>query len=261
MIFLSHTSADKPVVEPVAIALREIYGEAKVFYDAWSIRPGDGIIDRMNEGLASPEFVFFFVSANSLKSVMVNLEWQNALMKATKGQCRLIPVRVDGTPMPPLLLQSLYIDMFGNGVEAATRQIENAVQGNASFTRQHAEFSNLTWTASGDPKAKVLVTVSASHVMEPRPSFGFVLRNTLGEVGLWIEGAPAVRSGPDSEEAMPNGAGKRLLLRGSPFDGAPITPAFPLVFRLTARSGATINLEAVLHQVSPTYLKAIPQAA
>ena len=259
MIFLSHTAVDKPVVEPVAIALREIYGEAAVFYDAWSIRPGDGIIHKMNEGLKSPEFVFLFVSANSLRSEMVNLEWQTALIKATKGKCRLVPVRVDGTAMPPLLLQSLYIDMFTTGVEVATLQIVSVVQGNVSFTRQYSNFSNLTWSTSGDPKTKVLVNVSASHVMEPRPSFGFVLRNTLGEVGLWIEGAPAVRFENEREEAMPHG--RRLLLFGAPFDGAPITPVFPLVFSLTPRDGATINLEAVLHKVSPTEYRSIPPGA
>src|SRR5829696_5756070 len=106
MIFLSHTWADKPVVDPIALRLREIHGQENVFYDAWSIQPGDWILDRMNQGLASPKFVFFFVSRKSLESEMVKMEWQNALFKATKGQCRIIPVRVDGCEMPPLLLQS-----------------------------------------------------------------------------------------------------------------------------------------------------------
>lgn len=260
MIFLSHTFADKPVVEPVAIALREIYGEGKVFYDAWSIRPGDGIIDKMNAGLQSPDFVFFFVSEESLNSPMVGLEWQNALMKATKGQCRLIPVRIDGSPMPPLLLQNLYIDMFSNGVEAATRQIVNLVQGNASFTRLHAEFSNLTWTVSGDPASKLLIKVSASHVMEPKASFQFIFKNDFNEIGLWIDGAPAVKSWPDAMGDLKN-IGPRLFKKCAPADGAVITPKFPMVFRATALKGAVISLETVLHEISPGTFKTIPQAA
>lgn len=90
MIFISHTHTDKPVVEPVALRLRDIFGEEMVFYDSWSIRPGDGIIEKMNAGLTDPRFVFFFVSEASLKSKMVELEWQNGLMKATKGQCKII---------------------------------------------------------------------------------------------------------------------------------------------------------------------------
>ena len=85
MIFLSHNSNDKPVVEQVALKLKSIYGQDKVFYDSWSIQPGDGIVDRMNEGLANCKYFFFFVSNNSLKSNMVKLEWQNALFKAAQN--------------------------------------------------------------------------------------------------------------------------------------------------------------------------------
>ena len=141
LIFLSHNHADKPVVEPVAIRLRDIFGQDQVFYDSWAIQPGDGIIDKMNEGLTSPKFLFFFVSEKSLQSDMVKLEWQNALYKATKGQCKIIPVRVDGSAMPPVLLQNVYIDMFAHGVEAAIVQIVNVIQGNNTFTPQHLGFS------------------------------------------------------------------------------------------------------------------------
>lgn len=44
-IFLSHNYHDKPVVEQVAIKLRDIFGEKNVFYDSWSIQPGESIID------------------------------------------------------------------------------------------------------------------------------------------------------------------------------------------------------------------------
>jgi hypothetical protein len=59
------------------------------------------IVEGINNGLEAPELVFFFVSANSLNSNMVKLEWQNALA-ASKGKTRVIPVRVDGSAMPPI---------------------------------------------------------------------------------------------------------------------------------------------------------------
>ena len=65
MIFLSHNYKDKPVVEQVALRLKSIYGIDKVFYDSWSIQPGDGIIDKMNEGLSNCKFFLFFISQNS----------------------------------------------------------------------------------------------------------------------------------------------------------------------------------------------------
>jgi len=188
MIFLSHNHADKPVVEPIAIRLRAIFGENQVFYDSWSIQPGDGIIAKMNEGLTSPKFVFFFVSANSLKSDMVKLEWQNALYKSTKGECKIIPVRVDGSQMPAVLLQNLYIDLFANGVETAIVQMVNVIQGNNTFTPQHMGFSNLTYKVSGDPQKSVDIVISASHLMEPNPDFLLLVTNSQDELKLELNG-------------------------------------------------------------------------
>ena len=82
MIFLSHNSKDKRIVEPFANKLAEVFDRENVFYDSWSIQPGDGIIDKMESGLTDAKYFFFFVSENSLKSNMVKLEWQNAIIKA-----------------------------------------------------------------------------------------------------------------------------------------------------------------------------------
>ena len=58
-------------MEPIALRLRDIFGQENVFYDSWSIQPGDGIIDKMNDGLTQCKLFFFFVSNNSLNSEMV----------------------------------------------------------------------------------------------------------------------------------------------------------------------------------------------
>ena len=57
MIFLSHNYKDKPVVEQIALKLSAIYGQNNVFYDSWSIQPGQGIIDKMNEGYTTVELI------------------------------------------------------------------------------------------------------------------------------------------------------------------------------------------------------------
>src|SRR5882672_11296452 len=166
-VFLSHNHNDKPLVEAVALKLAGIFGQDQVFYDSWSIRPGDGIIDQMNNGLEVPEFVFFFLSANSLSSGMVKLEWQNALYSASKGKTRIVPVRVDGSEMPPVLKQTLFTDMHTVGLEAAIAQIVSVTQGHASFTPQHQGFSNLSYSATVEASGAINIVVRASHLMEP----------------------------------------------------------------------------------------------
>lgn len=255
MIFISHTYTDKPVVEPVALRLREIFGEGKVFYDSWSIRPGDGIIERMNDGLTDPRFVFFFVSEASLKSKMVELEWQNALMKATKGQCKIIPVRVDGSPMPALLTQTLYIDMFSNGIDVATQQIVGVIQETKGFEPAHESFSNLTWSAKGIPTKEIVISIRASHLMEPNPFFAVLLDNDDGQAQVKLtDSSPSI--GGYNPGVVVSGQ-KVNLWAIAPMAGA-ITTKHPLQITVSSKDGSAISILGVMHKSSGDEFTSIP---
>ena len=73
-IFISYNHKDKELVDTVSRRLELEFGRNNIFYDAWSIQPGDSIIGKMNEGLESFQYFFFFVSPNSLNSKMATLE-------------------------------------------------------------------------------------------------------------------------------------------------------------------------------------------
>lgn len=254
-VFLSHTHSDKPVVEPLAIALQEILGKENVFYDTWSIQPGDGIIEKMNDGLSAPQFVFFFVSEASLKSKMVGLEWQNALWKATKGDCKIIPVRVDGSAMPSLLSQTLYIDLFANGIEVAKHQIISLIQGTKGFEPQFSNFSNLTWTATGTALTEVTIKISVSRLMEPNPAFLILTDNdeTQIEVSL-ADKAPHIGGFTKNIEV---GSVTTNCFAISPFGGA-ITPKLPLYIKVKYLKGAGIVIHGVMHKTEHDKYSSIP---
>jgi hypothetical protein len=257
-IFLSHNHTDKPVVEPVAVRLAAIFGQGNVFYDSWSILPGDGIIEEMSKGLDAPDFVFFFVSNASLNSKMVKLEWQNALYEASNGQTRVIPVRVDGSPMPAVLRQTLYIDMHTIGLEAAISQIVSVAQGNASFTPQHLGFSNLTVNAELQENGNIDITIRASHLMEPNPHFMVLFENSESEVS-WSAPNTVGYTGSFQKNVQIDGCiynGATLL----PMN-ATLTPAFPVRLRLAPNDGATIKFHGVCHQVSEREWIKLPNAA
>jgi len=257
-IFLSHSHTDKPVVEPIAVRLREIFGEDQVFYDSWSIKPGDGIIDKMNKGLEAPEFVFFFMSEKSLTSEMVSLEWQNALYKATKGKTKLIPVRVDGTSPPAVLIQNVYIDLHAHGIEAAIVQIVNLAQGNSTFIPQHQKFSNLTYSVKGDPTNELEIVISASHLMEPNPAFAVLLLNEETDFEFSLNGGEAYMGGFSKDVKLDSGAVFNAK-SFSPLGGGAITPRLPMHVQLKARNNKRIELGGVLHQVSRERMEMIPR--
>jgi hypothetical protein len=258
-IFLSHNHNDKPLVEAVAVKLAGIFGQDQVFYDSWSIRPGDGIIDQMNKGLEAPEYVFFFVSANSLASGMVKLEWQNALYAASKGKTRIVPVRVDGSEMPAVLKQTLFIDMYTVGLEAAISQIVSVTQGNASFTPQHEGFSNLTYVQSQGSDGSIEIAVQASHLMEPNPSFAFLTQNSEAEIGWKLKNDQPFIGGFNKDGFTRSDGARLNAIAMRPMGGA-LTPSHPFRAIFTKKGELGVNVLAVFHQRGENEWVPVPAA-
>lgn len=258
-IFLSHNHNDKPLVEAVALRLAAIFGQEEVFYDSWSIRPGDGIIDQMSKGLEAPEFVFFFVSANSLASGMVKLEWQNALYQASRGKTRIVPVRIDGSEMPALLKQTLFIDMHTVGLDAAIAQIVGVTQGNASFTPQHQGFSNLTRTQTTAADGSVEVVIQASHLLEPHPNFAFLTLNDEADISSSFSDTSA-HMGRFHIAAFTSVAGLKYNAVVMQPVGITLKPGFPVRAKFTKIGTKPIGIFDVLHQKAENQWVPVPLA-
>ena len=257
-IFLSHNHTDKPIVEPVAIRLAAIFGQDQVFYDSWAIKPGDSIIEQMNKGLQAPELVLFFVTANSLASGMVKLEWQNALYAASKGKTRVVPVRVDGAPMPPILTQTLFIDMHTVGLEAGIAQIVAIAQGGGTFTPQHLGFSNLTFSLQTDAEESVNGIIRASHLMEPNPNFLFGTKKAEEDFFFNLNaGQPYIGGMNIGGISLPDGT-KANAFSFRPMGGA-LTPGHPLRFNIKKKGSAPLQIIGVMHQAGENNWVEIPQ--
>ena len=257
MIFLSHNQKDKPVVEQIALRLKGILPQDEIFYDSWSIQPGDGIIDKMNEGLANCRLFLFFVSKNSLQSEMVKLEWQNALLKATKGQTKIIPVKMDDCLMPPILMQSLYIDLFGQGLEIALRQIIDVISGKNTFAPGPQEFANLR-AYSYEKEEAVFVECRAEYYMEPISRFVFLVENNEGELTFECTTSPMCISGFNKDVKLDDGR----VLNGQliALDRA-TTPGYPFIVKITRQADAILKLVGVLHEKRHNQWHGIPLAS
>lgn len=258
MIFLSHTHADKAIVEPIAIKLRSMFGEANVFYDSWSIQPGDGIIEKMNEGLADFRYFFYFVSSASLNSKMVDLEWQNGLLKATNADCKLVPVRLDSSSMPPILAQTVYIDLYQQGVDFAAQQMLGVIQGTRGFEPAHSNFSNLTWTEVSFSHSEVVIRVQASHYVENNVSILLMLENQEGELELDLVGynMSVTNFFPDQVVNGKKLNGFYITIPG----GMTVSPTHPLDVRLSMKSAKQTKLEYLMYEHEKGKFKGMPKA-
>ena len=254
MIFLSHNSNDKPVVEQVAIKLKSIYGQDKVFYDSWSIQPGDGIVDKMNEGLTNCKYFFFFVSGNSLKSNMVKLEWQNALFKAAQNRIQFIPIRMDSSIMPTLLTQSLYIDLFSQGLDVAVRQIVDVINGNNTYREPVKMFSNMVAYKYKDGD-KLIIECHAEHFLEPISSFLFCTQQDANSISAKLPNESVCTTNSVNGVQLENGYKTNAIIRSI---SKGTMPGFPFIVEFKSNNNTPFDIEIVMHEKSRGKFLPIP---
>lgn len=255
MIFLSHTHADKPVVDVVAQRLAAVFGQEKVFYDSWSIQPGDGIIDKMNAGLTECRFFFLFVSKRSLQSGMVKLEWQNALLKSTKGDTKIIPVRLDDVLLPAVLLQTLYIDLFTQGFETGVRQMIDVTSGRSTYRPSgSSSLQNVRAYMSRSAEA-ITIEFRAEVYMEPQSRYLILLANTESEVSWSAVGEGQYESGFNSNISLNNGRIVNGLLMARQ---SATSPGFPFIAEVKSKTGAEIKILGTMRIAARDQFAGIP---
>ena len=132
-IFISYNHHDKIIIDTIARRLEIEFGRNNIFYDAWSMQPGDSIIGKMNLGLSEFTTFFFFVSPKSLESNMVKLEWQTALNRAVNNNLKFVAVRVADCSMPAILTDKLYIDLYGEGLDTAVEKMRCVIKGENTY--------------------------------------------------------------------------------------------------------------------------------
>ena len=85
----------------------------EVWFDEWKIRAGDSIPGRLNEGLQGFDAFVVLWSAQASRSVWVRQELNTAIVQAlndTTSRTRVIPCRLDATPLPPLIQDRKAVD-------------------------------------------------------------------------------------------------------------------------------------------------------
>ena len=255
MIFLSHTAKDKPIVEQIANNLSKIFKKENIFYDSWSIQPGDGIIDKMDKGLQECLYFFFFISENSLKSKMVTLEWQNALMKATKGEIKFIPVKLDNSRIPTILTQSLYIDLYNNGLEVALRQMIDVINGTNTYHPQFNQFSNIHGYITKEKDFSYLVEIRAEYFLEPTSLYCVLVDNDLENIVVSTPSDSVVMFGEGKDIVLNNGEKHNAIFR-SVFRAT--TPNYPFSIKIESKNKEPIKFVGLMHSTNNKNYQYIP---
>lgn len=186
MIFISYNHKDEALVDMVARRLELEFGRDNIFYDKWSIQPGDSIIGKMNEGLEKFTTLFYFLSPNSLNSKMVTKEWQNALMKSINENLKFVPIRIAECKPPAILTDSLYIDLYGSGLDDAVAKMKCVVNGENTYTALN-DVDNVTAIIKEIKVNEIQLEIKANMYSENDANFAFVCSNEIDEFEVTTE--------------------------------------------------------------------------
>lgn len=120
-IFISHAWEDKVLVRRLESELKA--AGAEVWVDHAGIRGGDNLPERINDALEWCNTLLLIWSKQAKASHWVKLEWSNAISLRKL----IIPCPIDGTPVPPIMASTAYVD-FSNNEQGLQRLLLYALQ-------------------------------------------------------------------------------------------------------------------------------------
>ena len=255
-VFISYNHADANIVDMISRRLELEFGRNNIFYDAWSIQPGDSIIGKMNEGLENFSTFFFFLSPNSLASKMVSLEWQTALNRAVNKDLKFVAVRISECSPPAILSDKLYIDLYGEGLDNAVEKMKCVIKSESTY-KPLADVQNLIARAIVKDSKTITITIEATMYAESNPTFAFACSNAFDEFSACFTISDGIAI--TGKDVLSFADGTELNAQTVQLQ-RPLKPGFPFVFEVSTADVKQLKSVAVhiLADASKRMYKSIP---
>lgn len=110
--FISHSTADKPVIRRLCRALENV--GVRPWLDERSIPVSRSIPGEISDGVLKSDYFIFCASPDSVRNAWCMEELDMALMQEKRGRPLVIPVMVRSCTMPPSLKHRRYADLTTN---------------------------------------------------------------------------------------------------------------------------------------------------
>jgi len=193
-IFISHSSKDKArFVRRLAERLLILGHEA--WYDEWSIKPGESLAQRIQDGIAGCDYFLIVVSANSNQSPWVQREVNDALvLDIERGATVVIPVvfgSIENGDIPLTLRARRFIDFRaarGGAYAKVFQELADAVTPLRDTSTDTAPVFSCPTCVDNELKVSDGFHLSVIDIvcMENNVDTGFRYKHTKGEVELFF---------------------------------------------------------------------------
>jgi hypothetical protein len=126
-VFISYSTKDKDFVDKLSIEL--VKKRIHVWLDKWAMKPGDSLIDKIQEGLTDSAYLLVVLSHNSLESEWCKKELNAGLMKELEARhVVVIPILLEDCNIPLFLKEKVYADFrtcFDDGFSNLLRSLSS----------------------------------------------------------------------------------------------------------------------------------------
>ena len=126
VVFLSHSSKDKPFIRQLAADLTE--KGILVWLDEQQINVGDSINKAINQGLVESDYFIIALSEHSTQSEWVERELNSALIDEIESKkVKVLPIKLSDCKFPPLIKDKKYAD-FTKSYTAGLEELLKALK-------------------------------------------------------------------------------------------------------------------------------------
>ena len=92
-----------------------------------------------------------------------------ALNKSTRGETKFIPIKIDNSKQPTILIDKIYIDMYNIGMQQSLQQIIDIID-NTDSKIYNSTYSNIYYELNIISKSEVDIIVKARRFIEHTPT-------------------------------------------------------------------------------------------
>jgi hypothetical protein len=126
-VFLSYSRRDSDAVRPFADGLAA--AGVRVWRDDKKLEAGTDWMEMVERELSEADFFVFFISPYSVASEWVARELQIALHRQVSGEggAVILPVMLEKADVPPLLRQSVWIDVRDGNIDKGVGQLVDTI--------------------------------------------------------------------------------------------------------------------------------------
>lgn len=236
-IFISYNHKDELLIDTIVRRLAIEFGKDNIFYDKWSMQPGDSIVGKMNEGLHDCTVFFVFLSPNSLSSNMVGVEWQAALHKSINKNLKYVAVKIAECEVPEILAYKEYINLYGEGLDSAIEKMKAVIRAENNY-KPLEEAKNIIAYVHKENEQKIIVTIKAEIYNDPNPIFTIFSTNESAQYTICYNISDSPICVGNDTLTLSNG--KQIHVQTA-FLQRTLKPGFPFVSEITCTTEISPN--------------------